>query len=104
MKFNYLFVDDHNGHYVSHHPFSSDTLLTQKRITDLLIEIPGAGRCGTHIGHLFDKLIENNIDFKEFNCPCCNKIIDIVEDFEKDRWKRNYNIEWILLNCVSGNY
>jgi hypothetical protein len=40
MKFNYLFVNQNNGHENTYHPFKSDTVLHQERVTEWLNQIP----------------------------------------------------------------
>lgn len=107
MKFNYLFVDHNNGHMITYHPFSSDTVLHQERVTTWLNQIPGAGRMGTSVYDLLDRLARENISFEEFKCPCCELLIKQIElpkeqDFR--RWKTVWGIEWIKIEGVSGNY
>lgn len=103
MKLNYLFVDTHNGHMTTYHPFTSNTVISQERTTNWLNEIPGANRMGTHVGHLLDKLIKNNIDFEVFKCPCCEKVVDEIKHIDERIWEIA-GIKWQILHGISGNY
>lgn len=104
MKFNYLFVDHNNGHETTYHPFSSNTLISQERVTKLLNTIPGANRMGTHLGHLLDLLDKENLEFEEFHCPCCDKKVHILNNFDLGKWERQTGIKWQLLEGITGNY
>jgi hypothetical protein len=104
MKFNYLFIDFHNGYEKTYHPFCSNNILTQEKVTEWLNAIPGAGRVGTHLGHLLDELSHRNIAFEEFQCPCCDKIVHELKIFDSKRWANWPGIEWNILEGVSGNY
>ena len=99
MKFNYLFVNYHNGHETTYHPFCSNTFLTQEKITRWLMQIPGATRIGTNLYDLLSRLEKENIEFEEFGCPCCGTIINTISGD-----KSTCSTEWIKLNCVDGNY
>ncbi len=104
MKFNYLFVDQHNGHETTYHPFTSNTSLTQERVTNLLMTLPGAGRMGTSVGHLLELLDGESVEFGQVTCPCCDKIIHAMKSVDYELWERIAGIKWIFLNSVSGNY
>lgn len=103
MKFNYIFVNQNNGHGDTYHPFSSNSVLTQEKVTEWLMQIPGATYFGTGITKLFDKLDEHKIDFEEFQCPCCEKPVPYLKDVYSEKWKI-YGIEWIFLEGVLGSY
>jgi hypothetical protein len=107
MKFNYLFVDRNNGHLTTYHPFTSNTILDQERVTQWLNQVPGAGRMGTSIYDLMYRLVQENIPFDEFKCPCCESLIKqlyLTRESDFRRWKDTWDIEWILIEGVSGNY
>ncbi len=104
MKFNYLFVDQHNGHETTFHPFKSNSLLTQERVTNLLNTIPGASRSGTSVGHLLELLDKESVEFSQVECPCCDKIIHYMNKVDYELWERVAGVKWIFLNGVSGNY
>tara|TARA_R110000868_G_C10972576_1_gene770503 strand:- start:31565 stop:31879 length:315 start_codon:yes stop_codon:yes gene_type:complete len=104
MKFNYLFVDHNNGHETVYHPFCSNSVISQERVTELLMTIPGAGRSGTHVGQLLELLDQNSIEFGQVMCPCCDKIVHKMASPDFDLWERVAGIKWVLLEGVSGNY
>ncbi len=104
MKFNYLFVDQNNGYEITYHPFCSNILITQDRVTKLLMTIPGATRMGTHLGNLLDLLDKENIEFELVKCPCCDKKIEKLINPDFGMWERQAGIKWVLLEGVSGNY
>lgn len=104
MKLHYLFINRHNGHEITYHPFSSNTLLSQERVTSLLETIPGANRSGTCVEHLLALLHKEYIEFDVFECPCCEKIIHQLTDPNLDLIKTIWGIEFILLEGVDGNY
>lgn len=104
MKFNYLFVDQHNGHETTFHPFASNTSLTQDRVTNLLSTIPGAGRSGTCVQQLLELLDKESVEFSQVICPCCDKIVQSMKSVDYELWERVAGIKWIFLNGVSGNY
>jgi hypothetical protein len=104
MKFNYLFVDQHSGHETTFHPFTSNTSLTQERVTDLLLTIPGADRSGTNLGHLLEVLDKESVGFSQVQCPCCEKTVHSMKSVDYDLWERIAGIKWTFLNGFSGNY
>ena len=107
MKFNYLFVNQNNGHGNTYHPFKSDTVLNQERVSEWLNQIPGSGRTGTSLGDLLDRLGRENIPFEEFTCPCCGALIhqlDLTKETDFRRWQIIWGITWVMLEGVSGNY
>lgn len=104
MKFNYLFVDRHNGHETTYHPFSSNHVLHQDKVTEWLNKIPGAGRMGTKPGHLLSIMFDKGLGWEWFHCPCCDKEVTVLINPDLEFWKRHAGIEWILIEGVSGNY
>lgn len=99
MKFNYLFVDNHNGHMTTYHPFSSNTVLTQDRVTKLLETIPGAYYMGTCLGHLLELLDKEGVEFSPTLCLCCNQELQPMKEIPKQMIK-----DFILLKGISGSY
>ena len=84
MKFNYLFVDHNNGHETTYHPFCSNTVLNQEKVTEWLIEkVPGATRTGTKVGHLLNIMFDKGMDSEWLKCPCCDKEVISCEGDEK---------------------
>lgn len=104
MKFNYLFVDHHNGHETTFHAFSSNTFITQERTTELLSTIPGAYRSGTNINELLEMLDSIGIEFELVTCPCCEKKVQTLIHPDLELWERMAGIKWILLEGITGNY
>lgn len=103
MKINYLFVDHNNGHQTVYHPFSSNTVLDQERVTKWLMQISGATRMGTSINDLLYRLEKEKIPFELFKCPCCGQEVHRINPNELKTWEM-FGIEWELLEGVSGNY
>ena len=105
MKFNYLFVDHNNGHETTYHPFCSNTVLNQEKVTEWLIEkVPGAARTGTKVGHLLNIMFDKGMDSEWFKCPCCDKEVYSIKKELLGRWKELAGIEFILIEGVDGNY
>jgi hypothetical protein len=107
MKYNYLFVNQNNGHEKTYHPFKSDAVINQDKVTEWLMKIPGAGRIGTCLNDLLYILDKENIPFEEFRCPCCEiliKTIKINKETDFRYWKTAWGVDWILLEGISGNY
>jgi len=96
VKLKYLYVDRHNGHEITYHPFTSNSLINQSQVTELLSKIPGASRCGTRVYHLLDELDKKNIAFDTYTCGCCgNKVPQIINPVLSD---------WTTLEGITGNY
>ena len=104
MKLKYLFLDTHNGNMKSYHPFSSDRILTQEQVTDWLMAIPGATRTGTSLGNLLQILDDKNIWWEEFFCPCCDQLVREISWHSVASYKNWVGGDFVLLECVSGNY
>ena len=94
--FKYLFIDGHNGHMTTYHPFLTSLHLTQKRAYEFLNSIPCAGRMGTTVNHLLDILDKQGHSIDYYECPCCgNRITEM----------KNPNLsEWDCIKGVDGNY
>jgi hypothetical protein len=104
MKFNYLFVNQNNGHGKTYHPFKSDTVLNQERITKWLNEIPGSGRMGTSLNDLLYRLGKEHIPFEEYRCIGCDSMIHILTLEKAKSLELIFGIQWILIEGVGGNY
>ena len=100
---NYLFVNSNNGHENTYHPFFSNIVLTQERVTNWLMQIPGAAHLGTSINDLLYRLEKEQIPFEEFKCPCCETIIHTLKSNDLRIWEIA-GIKWNLLEGVSGSY
>ena len=104
MKFNYLFVDFNNGHEKTYHPFNSNYVLSQEKVTEWLKQIPGAGRTGTNVIQLLGIMYDKGIGWEYFTCPCCDKQVNKLDNPDFGMWERQAGIKWILLEGISGNY
>ncbi len=96
MSHKYLFVDFHNGHETTYHPFISHKPITQKIATDLLSTIPGAGRTGTNVHDLLSLLNKNGYDSYVMPCQSCGQEAHRLVEPRLDRWD--------LIEGISGNY
>ncbi len=107
MKFNYLFKSQHNGHFDDYQTVTSNTIITQEKVTAWLKEIPGVERTGADINQFCEVLQKRGIEWGIFECPCCVQRVtklssDQVDDFLK-RCKV-FGIEFVKLEGISGNY
>lgn len=93
---NYLFLNWNNGHFKTYHPFSCDLLLTQEKVTELLLTIPGARRTGTCVEHLIDILINKGHEADYWTCDHCGSKIKKIES--------PILSNWTVLEGISGNY
>ena len=96
MNYKYLFVDFHNGHETTYHPFISNKQISQKIATDLLLTIPGASRLGTDVYDLLRLLRENHYDVDIMNCESCGQEAHKLIKPRLDRWN--------VIEGISGNY
>jgi hypothetical protein len=104
MKFNYLFVDHNNGHETTYHPFSSNHVLSQEKVTEWLMQIPGTERMGTNVFQLLHIMFDKGLGWEYFTCPCCDKQVNKLDNPNLEMWERQSGIKWELLDGVSGNY
>lgn len=102
MKLNYLYIDHHNGHETTYHPFTSNTLLTQERVLEWMRNVVGASQCGSNLSDLLCRLEKENIPFEEFWCHCCEQPVYTIKKYLK-KWEL-YGIKWILIEGITGNY
>ena len=93
----YLFVDFHNGHETTYHPFLSDIELTNEKATELQkLHCRGAERTGTSIQDIFSIIVDENHCVDAYIHPIYgNKVFQIC----------NPNLsEWTVIEGISGNY
>lgn len=100
---NYLFVNHNNGHETTYHPFTSNIVLNQERITKWLKEIPGSGHRGTSVIDVLNRLDKEKIEFDTFKCPCCESIVHQLKSNDLRIWEIA-GIKWILIEGISGSY
>lgn len=101
----YLFKDDHNGHYISYHPFDVGESLSQEKVNKLILSVfPIAPRLGSHLDHLLEALDKQNIKFKRY----------VSRYYKTDEYQERFHesldplpdcmYKWDVLECISGNY
>lgn len=92
----YLYVDQHNGHFKTYHPFTSEVVLTQESVTSRLSKLPGAARMSTCLNQLLDILRQDGYQAEIWHCECCgSEVWEIENPTLKD---------WTVLEGISGNY
>ena len=107
MKFNYMFKNQNNGHFSSYSTLTSNTILTQEKVTEWLMEIPGAERSGADINSLCEILEKKNITWGIFTCPCCAKSVTSLTETNVEIFiERTVSLgfAWGRLEGISGNY
>jgi len=92
----YLYLDRHNGHSKSYHPFTVDILLTQEAVTSRLSKILGAERMGTCLEQLLEILYQEGHNVDYWTCDCCGSVVRIIEEPNLK--------DWTVLEGISGNY
>lgn len=82
----YIFIDHHNGHYTTEHPFISTATITDDEARKLQLEkVMGASRCGTSITDMEKILLSSGFSFS------------LLPTYESKR-------ECTVINGISGNY
>lgn len=93
----YLFVNFHNGHETTYHPFLSDIELTNEKAMELQkLHCRGAERMGTSIEDLFSIIVDEGHCVDVYVHPIYgNKVFKILNP--------NFS-EWVVVEGISGNY
>lgn len=93
----YLFIDFHNGHEKTYHPFLVNKSLSQEKATALMekfITVPY--RMGVSFGTFLNVLESQGYCPLNWTCDCCKTFIEELT---------NPNVEeWDIIEGISGNY
>ena len=93
----YLFVDFHNGHETTYHPFLSDIELTNEDAKKMQLEKhPAATRMGTGINHVLD--IISDMGFRVDNYVHPEFGVKVFKVCKPDL------TQWRVIEGISGNY
>lgn len=97
MKNKYVFVNTNNGHCETYHPFETDAVLTQEKVTQLILENnPNAERIGSTLSNLLWALQEHGFKVNILTCPLCNHEVEEINKPLPQEWEMFYG--------VTGNY
>ncbi len=96
MEYKYLYVDEHNGHQKTYHPFITHKQLSQEMATELLIHLPGAERMGTDVADLMIELDKKKYEVDYYICNCCGQECTQILSPNLSRWN--------LIYGICGNY
>lgn len=93
----YLFVDYHNGHKTTYHPFLSDIDLSSADARKMQLEIyPEASRCGTCVEQMVKIIHDMGYNVANYVHPIYDVTVFRV---------CNPNLsEWKVIDGISGNY
>lgn len=104
----YLFRNTHNGFEIDYQPFELSESITQEKANKYMKEInPGAGKVGSTIYDLFEKLDKLNIKFKIYRYlyhkPEENNLRMSMGSIITDPLPECM-YSWDVIECISGNY
>lgn len=93
----YLFIDHHNGHGPTYHPFLINQSLDQEKATAIMEKYIGVPyRMGVSFGQFLDVMEKTGYHPLHWTCDCCKTFIEELT---------NPNLEeWDIIEGISGNY
>jgi hypothetical protein len=92
----YLFVDTHNGHEMTYHPFLINKSISQEKANHIMrTDLPSSSRMGIGALTFFELLEKRGYCPLPWKCDCCG--VEVVE-FKGDTSK------WELIEGIMGNY
>lgn len=94
--YQYLFVDQNNGHFKTYHPFRCKEILTQEIATKVMEKDTLSGRLGVTFQSFLNILDDGGHTVDFWTCECCKNKIMQLENPELD--------DWVLIEGISGNY